>query len=118
MPQTKPPLWIISGLLSLLLLTGAVPPALAAGRPQPPSHLRCEYLTYPVGIDVAVPRFQWYLDHTQRGERQTAYQILVADQMETLRGERSDSFEDAHFVRVLRGFTRGSHRKESPSRAR
>ena len=46
--------------------------------PLTPSQLRCEYLTNPVAVDVAVPRFAWVLNHTERGEKQTAYQIQVA----------------------------------------
>ncbi len=40
--------------------------------------LRCEYLEDPQGIDVARPRLSWNLISDDRGERQTAYQILVA----------------------------------------
>jgi len=42
-----------------------------------PSGLRCEYLADPVGIDVPQPRLSWVLEHSARGERQTAYQVLV-----------------------------------------
>ena len=41
--------------------------------------LRCEYLTEPLGIDVAIPRFSWKLaarDAT-RGRRQAARQVVV-----------------------------------------
>ena len=44
------------------------------------SGLQCEYLTTPLGIDVQTPRFTWKLsaaDHV-RGQKQTAYQVLVA----------------------------------------
>ena len=37
-----------------------------------------EYLTDPVGIDATVPRLSWIVQSAQRGQRQTAYQILVA----------------------------------------
>ena len=41
--------------------------------------LRCEYLANPLGIDVHVPRFSWKLVDTNktRGQKQTAYQIMV-----------------------------------------
>ena len=41
--------------------------------------LRCEYLSDPLGIDVAQPRFSWKLidANKTRGQKQTAYQILV-----------------------------------------
>ena len=45
--------------------------------PLAPAGLRCEYLTNPVGIDVSKPRLSWVLEHTQRGESQSAYQIVV-----------------------------------------
>jgi alpha-L-rhamnosidase len=46
-----------------------------------PVHLRCEYFTNPIGIDVAHPRLSWELRATSqsvRGARQTAYRVLVA----------------------------------------
>ena len=45
------------------------------------THLRCEYLTNPLGIDVPQPRLSWVLnpgDASARGRRQTAYRIVVA----------------------------------------
>ncbi len=50
----------------------------AADGPQPPANLRCEYLSNPLGIDVKQPRFFWVLDHTERGQKQSAYELLVA----------------------------------------
>ena len=56
-----------------------------------PSGLRCEYLIDPVGIDVPQPRFAWVLEHTARGERQTAYQVLVSSKSEAAAGDQWDS---------------------------
>jgi alpha-L-rhamnosidase len=42
------------------------------------ANLRCEYLTNPLGIDVTQPGLRWVIESTHRGERQTAYQVLVA----------------------------------------
>jgi alpha-L-rhamnosidase len=47
-------------------------------------HLRCEYLTDPLGIDVAKPRLSWMLESTRRGEMQTAYHVVVASSKENL----------------------------------
>jgi alpha-L-rhamnosidase len=44
----------------------------------PPENLRCEYLENPVGIDVKEPRFSWVLNHSERGQNQTAYQLIVS----------------------------------------
>jgi len=41
-------------------------------------NLRCEYAESPVGIDTTTPRLQWTLASGTRGDRQTAYQIVVA----------------------------------------
>jgi alpha-L-rhamnosidase len=50
-----------------------------------PTRLRCEYATNPLGIDVARPQLSWALESRQRGQVQTAYQILVAGTEEDLR---------------------------------
>jgi len=49
-----------------------------------PVNLRCEYLTNPLGIDVCEPRLSWKLTSSQRGQKQTAYRILVAGSPEAL----------------------------------
>lgn len=46
--------------------------------PLAPSQLRCEYLKNPDAVDVTAPRFAWVLNHTDRGQKQTAYEIQVA----------------------------------------
>ena len=43
-----------------------------------PAHLLCEYRVNPIGIDIAAPRLSWHVESAQRGQRQTAYRILVA----------------------------------------
>ena len=70
---------------------------------------RCEYLDNPLGIDVVRPRLSWKLkaiDADARGERQTAYRILVAGSEAALTADRGDlwdsgevaSSESAHVV--------------------
>lgn len=46
--------------------------------PLAPTQLRCEYLKNPEAVDVSAPRFGWVLNHTDRGQKQTAYQIQVS----------------------------------------
>jgi hypothetical protein len=41
------------------------------------SHLRCENLLDPQGIDVAKPRLSWILDSSSPNEKQTAYEVVV-----------------------------------------
>lgn len=42
------------------------------------SHLRCEYLVDPLGIDERAPRLSWQLVSEARGARQLAYRVRVA----------------------------------------
>ena len=54
--------------------------------------LQCEYQTDPVGIGVAAPRLGWTVfdsEHT-RGQRQTAYSILVASSLAMLTEAKAD----------------------------
>ena len=55
-----------------------------------PLALRCEYRTDPLGVDETQPRLTWKLESDQRGERQTAYQVLVASREALLKEHRGD----------------------------
>ena len=57
------------------------------------SRLRCEYLTNPLGIDEKRPRLSWIVQSSQRGQRQTAYQVLVASSDSVLGGSRGDHWD-------------------------
>jgi alpha-L-rhamnosidase len=41
--------------------------------------LKCEYQETPMGLEVMNPRLSWQMKAATRGAKQTAYQILVAD---------------------------------------
>jgi alpha-L-rhamnosidase len=56
-------------------------------------HLRCEYLKNPIGLDVASPRLSWIITSSGRGEKQTAYQILVASSENLLAEDRGDIWD-------------------------
>ena len=56
-------------------------------------NLRCEYLANPLGIDVCVPRLSWILQSDQRGEKQTAYQVLVASTPGLLAKDAGDRWD-------------------------
>jgi alpha-L-rhamnosidase len=55
--------------------------------------MRCEYLDNPLGIDTPQPRLSWVLESQQRGERQTAYQILVASSEALLKADQGDLWD-------------------------
>lgn len=79
----------------ILVLLTASTVALAAGSLRV-DQLRCEYKTDPVGIDVPQPRFSWVLvpvEATQRGLKQTAYQILVASSPAALDAGQGDLWD-------------------------
>jgi len=55
--------------------------------------LTCEYRTDPLGIDVTGPRLSWKLQSQWRGQKQTAYQILVASDKAMLAENRADLWD-------------------------
>jgi len=55
--------------------------------------LRCEYMANPLGIDAAKPRLSWLIGSDQRGEKQTAYQVLVASSQEGLKSDKGDLWD-------------------------
>ena len=61
--------------------------------PQPPTDLRCEYLSNPIGIDVREPRFSWVLHHTARAQAQSAYQVLVSSRPEGVNRDSGDVWD-------------------------
>ncbi len=73
-------LLVLSAVVAAVALN-AVPSPLApeeSAGPAAPASLSCEYLQNPVGIDVAKPRFSWIVEHPERGQAQSAYQVLVS----------------------------------------
>jgi alpha-L-rhamnosidase len=56
-----------------------------------PAELRCEYLENPLGIDVLTPRLSWTLE--VRGQKQTAYQVLVASSEKLLKEGKADLWD-------------------------
>jgi len=63
-----------------------------------PADLRCEYVVNPMGVDVAHPRLFWTLESKERGQRQTAYQILVASSSELLARDQGDLWDTGKTV--------------------
>lgn len=47
--------------------------------------VRCENKVNPLGVDIAAPRLSWKINSSQRNVSQTAYRILVADDVQKLR---------------------------------
>ncbi len=85
----------------VLLVTCVSLLACSALAQQAPSGLKTEYLENPLGIDVAQPRFSWALEHTERGQKQTAFQVQVSLTPEVKTGEVWDSGQVASADSVL-----------------
>jgi len=62
------------------------------------SGLQCEYLSDPLGIDTATPRFTWKISDTanNRGQKQTGYQVLVASSPVLLDEGTGDIWDSGH----------------------
>ena len=60
--------------------------------------LRCESAVNPLGIDAVSPRLSWVLTSSEKGQKQTAYQILVASDEAGLRNEQPDIWDSGRVV--------------------
>lgn len=75
------------------LVLGCAVPALADESTLRVDDLRCEYLSNPLGIDVAQPLLSWKLQDKRRRVLQSAYQILVASSPERLSDNQGDLWD-------------------------
>jgi len=55
--------------------------------------LRCEYLRNPLGIDVTKPRLSWKLRSAERGQKQTAYHVLITSSRDKLNKNIGDLWD-------------------------
>jgi alpha-L-rhamnosidase len=55
--------------------------------------LRSEYRTNPLGMDARFPRLSWVIESVRRGEKQTAYQVVVASTPERLAQGKGDLWD-------------------------
>jgi len=60
--------------------------------------LGCEHGENPTGVDVPQPRMSWVLQSSQRGDRQTACQILVASSEASLDKDAGDLWDSGKMV--------------------
>jgi alpha-L-rhamnosidase len=91
----KPTILLLTALLLALPIVLHGADADPGGRP---GDLRCEYRHDPLGIDVARPGLSWKLEaagaqQDDRGQRQTAYHVLVASTAEQLAQDKGDLWD-------------------------
>jgi alpha-L-rhamnosidase len=79
--------------LAASALTGCAACHVSTAEDMRPVSLRCEYLTNPMGIDVTEPRLSWKLESKTRGQKQTAYHILVASSHDKLNKNIGDLWD-------------------------
>jgi alpha-L-rhamnosidase len=80
-------------LVLLVSLALAVPGFPARGASLKVEGLKCEYRVNPLGLDTPQPRLSWLLESPQRGQRQTAYQVLAASTPDLLAKGKGDLWD-------------------------
>jgi len=68
--------------------------------------LRCEFSADPLGIDVAQPRLFWRVESPERGQRQSAWRVLVASSPELLAQDRGDLWDSGRVASEQTTFVR------------
>ena len=58
--------------------------------------LTCEYMENPMGIDVERPRLSWKLESGHRGQKQSAYRLLVASSEQNLNKNIGDLWDSGN----------------------
>ncbi len=80
-------------------------------------YLRCEYLVEPLGIDEPAPRLSWIVESGERGQRQTAYRVLVSTNEAALKRDQGELWDtgkvtsDETICVVYRGPSLASHQR-------
>ena len=86
--------------LTLIVLTASLvlcAPASPAGGLKP-AGLKCEYRANPLGLDAPRPRLSWQLESKERGQSQTAYQVLAATSPDALAKGSGDLWDSGKVV--------------------
>lgn len=58
-----------------------------------PTHLRCEHLAEPLGIDVPAPRLSWRMDDARPGASQRAYRVVVGTDSTAVAHGQGDAWD-------------------------
>ena len=56
------------------------------------NHQTCEYRENPLGIDITQPRFSWTLASSKRNQLQTAYEIIVSDNLDDIKADKGNTW--------------------------
>src|SRR5690606_39149249 len=102
-------------------------PLLATAGTIRPDKLTCEYIENPLGLDERAPRLSWTLASEKRNQTQTAYELIVADNVTDIRRKkgtvwatgRVESEQNIHITyggQPLQSFTRYNWREPEYAR--
>lgn len=80
--------------------------ATTAGAQLRVANLKCEFAVDPLGVDVVQPRLFWRLASDERGQRQTAFQILVAASPDALAADRGELWDSGKIASDETAFVR------------
>lgn len=61
-------------------------------------NLLCDYSNSPIGIENTKPRLSWQIVSKERGEKQTAYQIIVSSSLEKLEQGKGDIWNSGKVI--------------------
>jgi alpha-L-rhamnosidase len=61
-------------------------------------NLRCEYLRNPYGIDIQKPRFAWNMVSGTRGTVQTAYRILLSENLKDIQSGKGSAWDSGKIL--------------------
>ena len=73
-----------------LLSAITLPSYVFAESPLQPATLRTEYIENPLGINTGLPRFSWTFTTTARNQFQSAYEILVSDNIKDIQQNKGN----------------------------
>ena len=57
------------------------------------AELKCEYRSTPMGLETSHPRLSWILEADERGQRQSAYRVIVSTSAQKLRENTGDLWD-------------------------
>ncbi|HEY3761662.1 MAG TPA: family 78 glycoside hydrolase catalytic domain [Verrucomicrobiae bacterium] len=72
--------------------------AFSLGAALAPVDLRCDYAVAPLGVDSDPPRLFWKLQSNERGQQQTAYQIIVSSSPKLLAANDGDLWDSSRVL--------------------
>lgn len=62
------------------------------------AYLRCEYKANPLAVASRAPRLSWIVESGQRGQRQTAWRVLVSSSAERLARDEGDLWDSGRMT--------------------